>query len=50
MLCMCCLRPTLYQTQVSMLEKVQRRVARWVLSDYSYHSSVNAILHQLKWL
>jgi len=39
-----------YQTQVSMLEKVQRHVARWVLSDYSYHSSVNAMLHQLRWL
>ena len=39
-----------YQTQVSMLEKVQWSVARWVLSDYSYHSSVNAMLHQLKWL
>ena len=23
-----------YQTQVSVLEKVQRRAARWVLSDY----------------
>ena len=39
-----------YQTQVSMFEKVQRRAARWVLSDYSYHSSVNAMLHQLEWL
>ena len=39
-----------YQTQVSMLEKAQRHVNRWVLSDYSYHSSVNAMLHLLKWL
>ena len=38
-----------YQTQVSMLEKVQRHAARWVLSDYSYHSSVTTMLHQLKW-
>ena len=32
-----------YQTQVSMLEKVQRCALRWLLSDYSYHSSVNAM-------
>ena len=32
-----------------MLEKVQRCAARWVLSDYSYHISVTAMLHQLKW-
>ena len=39
-----------YQTQISILEKVQRRAARWVLSDYSYHSSVSAMLEQLNWL
>ena len=36
-----------YQTQKSILEKVQRRAAGWVLSDYSYHSSVSAMLEQL---
>ena len=36
-----------YQTQISILEKVQRSAARWVLSDYSYHSSVSAMLEQL---
>jgi len=39
-----------YQTQLSMLEKVQRHAARWVLFDYSYDNSVNAMLHKLKWL
>ena len=39
-----------YQTQISILEKVQRRAARWVLSDYSYHSSVSTMLKQLNWL
>ena len=39
-----------YQTQISLLEKVQRRAARWVLSDYSYHSSVTNMLNKLKWL
>ena len=39
-----------YQSQVSVLEKIQRRAARWVLSDYSYHSSVSSMLEQLNWL
>ena len=39
-----------YQTQISILEKIQRRAARWILSDYSYHSSVSAMLEQLNWL
>ena len=39
-----------YQSQLSVLEKVQRRAARWVLSDYSYHSSVSSMLEQLNWL
>ena len=39
-----------YQTQISLLEKVQWRAARWVLSDYSYHSSVSTMLKQLSWL
>ena len=39
-----------YQSQVSVLEKVQRHVARWVLTDYIYHSSVSSMLEQLNWL
>ena len=39
-----------YQSQVAVLEKVQRCAARWVLSDYSYHSSVSSMLEQLNWL
>ena len=39
-----------YQSQILILEKYQRRVARWVLSDYSYHSSVSSMLEQLDWL
>ena len=39
-----------YQSQVSVLEKVQRCAARWVLSDYSYHSSVSFMLEQFNWL
>ena len=39
-----------YQSQVSVLEKVQRHAARWVLSDYSYHCSVSSMLEQLNWL
>ena len=31
------------------IEKIQRRAARWVLSDYSYYSSVTDILKCLKW-
>ena len=36
-----------YQSQVS---EIQRRAARWALSDYSYHSSVSSMLEQLNWL
>ena len=39
-----------YQFQVSVLEKVQRRAVRWVLSDYNYHSSISSMLEQLNWL
>ena len=39
-----------YQTQVSIFEKVKRCAARWVLSDYSYYSSVTAMLQLLNWL
>ena len=39
-----------YQPQVSVLEKVQRRAARWVLYEYSFNSSVSSMLEQLNWL
>ena len=39
-----------YQSQVLVLEKVQRRAARWVLSYYRFHSSVSSMLEQLNWL
>ena len=31
------------------LEKIQRSAARYVLNDYSYLSSVSAMIHQLNW-
>ena len=34
---------------ISELEKVQRRAARWVLNDYGRFSSVSSMLDQLKW-
>ena len=34
---------------ISELEKVQRRAARWVLNDYGRFSSVSLMLDQLKW-
>ena len=34
---------------ISELEKVQRRAARWVLNDYGRFSSVYLMLDQLKW-
>ena len=33
----------------AMLEKVQRRAARFVLNDYSHHSSVTNMLSRLQW-
>ena len=48
--CACVVWDPHNQSQVSVLEKVQRHVVRWVLSDYSYHSSVSSILEQLNWL
>ena len=39
----------LYQTHISILEKIQRRAARWAVSNYSYRSSVSAMLHHLNW-
>ena len=32
---------------IQALEKVQRRAARWVMNDYSWYSSVSAMLHSL---
>ena len=38
-----------YQSQVSVLERF-KDMLKWVLSDYSYHSSVSSVLKQLNWL
>jgi len=39
-----------YQTvHITNIEKIQRRVARWVLHDYSRYSSVTSMLYQLQW-
>ena len=35
---------------IQILEKVQRRAARWVLSDYGRQSSITRMLTQLGWL
>ena len=37
------------QKQIDQLEMVQRRAARWVLSDYGPQSSVSKMLQQLHW-
>ena len=34
---------------IQALEKIQRRAARWVMNDYSGHSSVSDMLHNLNW-
>ena len=39
-----------YIVQITLLEKAQRRAARWVLSGYNYHSNVSTMLEQLNWL
>ena len=31
------------------MEKIQRRAARWAVSNYSYRSSVSAMSHHLNW-
>ena len=31
------------------IEKIQRQVARWAVSDYRQQSSVTDMLHQLQW-
>jgi len=38
-----------YNVDVDKLEKIQRRAARWVLSDYNRTSSVTQMLDQLSW-
>ena len=35
--------------EITELEKVQRRAARWVLNDYGRFSSVTVMLDQLSW-
>ena len=39
-----------YIVQITLLEKDQRRAARWVHSDYNYQSSISTMLEQLNWL
>ena len=34
---------------ISNIEKIQRRAARWILSDFSRYSSVSTMLAQLQW-
>ena len=34
---------------ISNIEKIQRRAARWTLSDYNRYSSVSNMLKQLQW-
>ena len=36
-------------TNISQIEAVQRRAARFTLGDYRRTSSVSSMLHQLKW-
>ena len=37
------------KTNMETLEKVQRRAARFVCADYRRRSSVDAMIHRLKW-
>jgi hypothetical protein len=37
------------QTQIDQIEAVQRRAARWAMSDFGRTSSVTDMLHTLKW-
>ena len=37
------------QYLIDNIEKIQRRAARWVLSDYRQQSSVTNMLNQLHW-
>jgi len=39
-----------YQSvHITSIEKIQKRAARWVLHDYSRHSSVTSMLQKLQW-
>ena len=38
-----------YDSHVLELEKVQRRAAQWVCSDYNFNASVITLLNQLLW-
>jgi len=37
------------QTDIQQIEKIQRSAARYVLNDYSWHSSVTSMLSNLGW-
>ena len=37
-------------TLIHKIEMVQKRVARWVLSDYRFQSSVTAVIDELGWV
>ena len=38
------------KSSIGKLEAIQRRAARFVVSNYDYSSSVNSVLNQLNWL
>ena len=38
-----------HNSLIQLLEKVQRRAARWIFNDYSRFSSVSAMLNELSW-
>ena len=40
---------TMVAKDIQALEKVQRRAARWVMSDYSWSSRVTIMLDHLGW-
>jgi len=44
-----CLRDPYHNNKINQLEKVQRRAARWVLNNFSHHSSVTVMLQHLQW-
>ena len=44
-----CLGPSPIVYLISNIEKIQRRAARWILSDFSRYSSVSTLLAQLQW-
>jgi len=38
-----------HNKKIEHLEKVQRKAARWVVNNFSCHSSVTAVLQHLQW-